>query len=349
MKLPLVLLGSGLIASISGCNIFTNYKELEANERLAIVTDVKRSKGNGQFEEFKVTCPEASPDALMMLAGSVSGESKAGVNLAAAYSESGSNIGLRTHSIQLLRDQLFSICQAYANQGLSNFTYQSLLARNQRNTIILMAIEQLTGVLKTPQVAITTNAQADTTSLRKITDELDAERTKLKAITDQSSQEAIDTKANIKALESALAAARTSTAKASGTVDIKPTTTQETVKPSEKDVITVSTTVKDLAQMVVDKGDADNLNVCMDLLRGDPNSGSNSISRANLNNNLNLSTTEYSSLRGTCLEMVKAMVESYSARLKVEAAQSSKATDLIKNAATQKDFEKIINSTPQLQ
>ncbi|WP_157696412.1 hypothetical protein [Pseudomonas asplenii] len=141
-------------------------------------------------------------------------------------------------------------------------TYQSLLARNQRNTIILMAIEQLTGVLKTPQVTINTTAQADASSLRKLSEALDAERTKLSAITDQSSQAAIDAKENIKAMESGLSAARVSTAKASGTVDPKGSTTQEPEKLSNKDISTVATTVKELAQMVVDKGDADNLRFC---------------------------------------------------------------------------------------
>lgn len=346
MKLACALLGSVLTLMLSGCNNFTNYKELEANERLAIVTDVKKSKGGGEFEEFKVTCPEASPDALMMLAGSVSGESKAGVNLAAAYSENGSNIGLRTHSIQLLRDQLFSICQAYANQGLSNFTYQSLLARNQRNTIILMAIEQLTGVLKTPQVTLTTNAQAEATSLRNLTDALEGERAKLKALSDQTSQEAIDVKANITAMEAGLAAARASTAKAFGTVDTKPVGTQETAKLPEKDVAVVAATVKDLAQMVVDKGDSDNLNVCMDLLRGDPSSKGDVNFRSAQANNLNLSYTEYSTLRSTCLDMVKAMVGNYSERLKTEIVQSTKTAELIKKAVTPADVQNALNSSP---
>lgn len=349
MKLPVVFLGVGLTAFVSGCNTFTNYKELEANERLAIVTEVKRSQGGGQFEEFKVTCPEASPDALMMLAGSVSGASKAGVNLAAAYSENGSNIGLRTHSIQLLRDQLFSICQAYANQGLSNFTYQSLLARNQRNTIILMAIEQLTGVLKTPQVAISTTAQAGNVPLRELTEELEAERAKLKAIPDQSSQEANDTKQNIKAMEDGLKTARALAAKASGTVVNNSSGSQDTSKPSERDVATVATTVKELALMVVDKGDSDNLNVCMDLLRGDQSSVTDYRSGVGQSNNLNLSKAEYSSLRSTCLDMVKAMVGNYSERLKAEAAQSTKAAELIKKANTPIDVQNAINASPQLQ
>lgn len=335
---------------LSGCNHLTNYKELEANERLAIVTDVKRNIGNGVYEEFKITCPEASPDALMMLAGSVSGESKAGVSLAAAFSQSGSNIGLRTHSIQLLRDQLFSICQAYANGGLTNFMYQTLLTRSQRNTIILMAIEQLTGVLNTPQVSITTTAEASAANLQKLTQELESERARLAAIQDQNSAAATAAKDNIKALEQGLASSRSSIAKASGAVPQPQQNTQQKTL-SDESVRIVADRVKELALMVVDRGDSDNLNVCMSLLNDtSPSSANTSLgsSRDSQFNMKSLSISEANSLRGVCMNMVTAMVKNYTKRLDSEAVEVAKTAELIKNASTAEEVRKITTtpSTP---
>lgn len=209
------------VSLLAGCNIMTNYKELEASKRLAIVTEVKQEIGSGKYHEFKVTCPEASPDALMMLAGSLSGEAKNGVAIASAFSESGSNIGLRTHSIQLLRDQLFSICQAYANQGLTAYTYQTLLSRNQQNTIALMAIEQLTGVLKSPQISITTNSDSGASQLLKLEEELTKGKEKLASIKDQTSVEAVALKKEIAELESKKTTTQKITASTSGKIEVK--------------------------------------------------------------------------------------------------------------------------------
>lgn len=334
---------TGVLGAIvlGGCNHLTNYKELEANERLAIVTDVKRNIGSGVYEEFKITCPEASPDALMMLAGSVTGESKAGVSLAAAFSQSGSNIGLRTHSIQLLRDQLFSICQAYANGGLTNFMYQTLLTRSQRNTIILMAIEQLTGVLSTPQVVITTTAEASAANLRKVSEELEAERARLANIEDQSSAAAVAAKANIKAMEQGLASARSSTAKASGEA-LRPQDVSQQNKLSDASVKVIADGVKELAQMVVDKGDSDNLNVCLGLLNETPDPTTKlSNSRENSYIFRSLTNRQTESLKTVCMNMVTAMVNGYTKRLDRDAAEASKTAELIKGASSSEEVKSI--------
>ncbi|WP_043308342.1 hypothetical protein [Pseudomonas sp. ML96] len=269
MKALFSLTGAAVMLTLSGCNLFTNYKVLEANERLAIVTDATEQIGNGQSEDFSITCPEASPDALMMLAGSVSGESKAGVNLAAAFSENGANIGLRTHSIQLLRDQLFSICQGYANRGLSRFTYQTLLKKNQENTIALMAIEQLTGVLKAQQVTIKTDAKADASSLVKKTDDLAKARDKLKAIKDQESQEAKDLKTSIAALEKDLENSQKSTATASGTAVVAVPETRDS-NLTAANVQTITAAVTTLALEVIRNNKADMMFTCSDVLQSRP-------------------------------------------------------------------------------
>ncbi|MDO7896006.1 hypothetical protein [Pseudomonas citrulli] len=154
MKRPTcVSLAFIMLAIVAGCAPYKNSRTLEAEDRLLLYTEMTKGTG-AEKVKTDVMCPEPSPDALKTLAASMSVEKQDVAALAAAYSEGGANIGLRTHSIQLLRDQLFSICQAYANGALSKPAYQMLLTRNQRNTVALMAVEQLTGVLRTPSVTL---------------------------------------------------------------------------------------------------------------------------------------------------------------------------------------------------
>ncbi|MDP4573241.1 hypothetical protein Q8O96_29665 [Pseudomonas sp. LPH60] len=142
-----------VIASVSACAPYTHTRVLEAEERAIFYTERPESSMENS-RKIKVMCAEPSPDALKTLAGSMNVEKQQVATVAAAYSEAGANIGLRTHSVQLLRDQLFAICQAYANEGVTGPTYQMMLARNQRNTVALMAIEQLTGVLRSSSVEL---------------------------------------------------------------------------------------------------------------------------------------------------------------------------------------------------
>lgn len=142
-----------LVGMLAACVPYTHTRVLEAEERAIFFTE-RPASSDANARKIQVLCPEPSPDALKTLAASMNVEKQEVAAIAAAYSEAGANIGLRTHSIQLLRDQLFAICQAYANEGITAPTYQMLLTRNQRNTVALMAIEQLTGVLRTPAVTL---------------------------------------------------------------------------------------------------------------------------------------------------------------------------------------------------
>lgn len=157
-RISLVIL---LSAAAAGCAPYKNTRVLEAEERLLVYTETTTGAGATKVTTG-VMCPEPSPDALKTLAASMNIEKQDVAAIAAAYSEGGANIGLRTHSIQLLRDQLFSICQAYANNAITKPAYQMLLTRNQRNTVALMAVEQLTGVLRSPSVTLAGSSSVST-------------------------------------------------------------------------------------------------------------------------------------------------------------------------------------------
>jgi hypothetical protein len=100
--------------------------------------------------DLRVVCAEPAPDALSAIAAqagvSVSDISNA-VSAEGGVSEAAANIGLRTQTIQTLRDGFYRVCEAYMN-GLSEEQYSIMLRRFQTNMIALLAIEQLTGSVK---------------------------------------------------------------------------------------------------------------------------------------------------------------------------------------------------------
>ncbi len=72
-------------------------------------------------------------------------------------SEAAANIGLRTQTIQTLRDGFYRVCEAYMN-GLSEEQYSIMLRRFQTNMIALLAIEQLTGAVKGGDAVVSASA-----------------------------------------------------------------------------------------------------------------------------------------------------------------------------------------------
>jgi len=111
-------------------------------------------------EDLRVVCAEPAPDALSAIAAqagvSVSDISNA-VSAEGGVSEAAANIGLRTQTIQTLRDGFYRVCEAYMN-GLSQEQYSIMLRRFQTNMIALLAIEQLTGAVKGGDAVVSASA-----------------------------------------------------------------------------------------------------------------------------------------------------------------------------------------------
>lgn len=113
---------------------------------------------NGQNSErtVTVTCAEPSPDALSALSSSIGGglQNNSGVvaNIASAMTESAASIGLRTQSIQLLRDGMYRSCEAYAAQAITKEEYNRQQRRYQNLMLSLLAIEQISGAVVAHQV-----------------------------------------------------------------------------------------------------------------------------------------------------------------------------------------------------
>lgn len=152
----------------------------------AIIASRQPYKVDGVDYERFVVCAEPSPDALSAYAAELAaegGNGQVGASLAAATQETAAFVGLRTQSIQLLRDAFYRACEGYMGGALSDVQFDILTRRYQRYMVALLGIEQLTGAVKAPAVTLTTEGQASAaqsiSSLRAQKKALDAKIEKL--------------------------------------------------------------------------------------------------------------------------------------------------------------------------
>ncbi|HAT40309.1 MAG TPA: hypothetical protein DCS87_01105 [Rheinheimera sp.] len=115
-----------------------------------------------------IICAEPSPDAFSVYSAAVAADASKANELQAglriATGETGATIGLRTESIQLLRDAMYRLCEAYAAGALTKQQYAELLQKYQKSMVTLIAIAQLTNAVRPPQVVISNQAQLQATS-----------------------------------------------------------------------------------------------------------------------------------------------------------------------------------------
>lgn len=157
---------------LSGCTLLDGkQRELNVADGTGVSLDITRRaviavpEYNGDGELIGVrTCAEPSPDAMTTLAAQIAGNvtTPEGINaeIAGNLSENGAFVGLRTQSIQLLRDAMYRSCEAYLSDGISEDTYELLLKRHQRFMLGLLSIEAITGTVKAPSVTISTQSLA---------------------------------------------------------------------------------------------------------------------------------------------------------------------------------------------
>lgn len=157
-------------AAVVGCgNLNSVHRELKVSDGTGALIDIKQ---RAIFVSKKMTpagevivCAEPSPDSLSAYAAEFAAKAElpngVAAQLSGASQESASFVGLRTQSIQLLRDSQYRICEAYMNGAISGAQYDLLARRYQKQTVALLAIEQLTGALRTPSVTINTAGSAE--------------------------------------------------------------------------------------------------------------------------------------------------------------------------------------------
>ncbi len=147
---------------------------IDAKQRLMQVgARVYYNEKANAVETKPVTCTEPSPDAIVAKAAAfgananASGSQGAGAGgIAGSSSESAASIGYRDHTVQMLRDGYFRLCEAYMNGGLSDEAYTRVV-RNVDTFMVVVSALQILGVNPVaPAVAISAGeASADAEAL----------------------------------------------------------------------------------------------------------------------------------------------------------------------------------------
>lgn len=174
-KLIICLCIAGL--SVTGCTstIFKPFQidgtsvSIDAKQRIVVST----KKGVG--DDRNIVCAEPSPDALVAIAQAASAQAnvigQGSGALSVATNESAASIGIRTATIQLLRDALYRACEAYLNGAVNEFGYGLILNSMDDVMTALMGIEGLTQMKPAPLVAIGGSAKSAAEGSQTVTTE----------------------------------------------------------------------------------------------------------------------------------------------------------------------------------
>lgn len=184
--------------TLCGCTTLGNFnsvhRKLDTTEGKGVLIDIKQRAilvGNGE-DGRSVVCAEPSPDALSAYAAEIAAKLDRpelfSAQFGAASQEGASFVGLRTSTIQLLRDSMYRLCEAHLNGAIDKNGYNFQLRKYQRQLVGLLAIEQLTGAQRATASGIETRSaaqisrdikalQAESDSLKQ---QIDAIDTKLK-------------------------------------------------------------------------------------------------------------------------------------------------------------------------
>ena len=162
----LTLLTIIYMALLSGCSRYNmgqiQVSELSADERIV-------------FTKNDITCAEPSPDAIKSISQAFSGNVFGYGELSSSFATSVASIGVRTASLQILRDIAYRACEAYANgafeetsngnnQEKAHNIYHEIVHGVDNAAIALMAVEGLTGINQAPAAATSSSGSATTTS-----------------------------------------------------------------------------------------------------------------------------------------------------------------------------------------
>jgi len=157
---------SAVTAILCGCANFTHLTRTRNLDQSGFILIDAKQRAISSYQN--VNCAEPSPDALSALAASQAANLSTPQGMTAGHSlaiaEAAGSIGLRTQSIQLLRDFMFRVCESYQAGKISPFMVELLHRRFQTTMVSVLAIEQLTGAVRAPAIVLggsSTSGNAD--------------------------------------------------------------------------------------------------------------------------------------------------------------------------------------------
>ncbi len=114
----------------------------DAGQRVIVNMKTHASSRPGRVNPERIICAEPSPDVATAVASSfgfgLNILGKANTALSTAQGTALAQLAERTITVQLLRDQMYQACQAYANGAISGTEYSLLMSRNNDAMVTLM-------------------------------------------------------------------------------------------------------------------------------------------------------------------------------------------------------------------
>lgn len=179
VRAPFSLIALGFIAaSVAGCSGSTIHTHeniggvdtlsLDAKQRLLLVGE-RPADNTGLSYDYdgegpkRVTCTEPMPDALVaqtaVLAASGNLAQPAGntvgANLATGLTESAGSIAFRNHTIQMLRDGYYRLCEAYLNGAINKSQYRHMVLNADTFMVVISALQTIGLNQMTPAITLT--------------------------------------------------------------------------------------------------------------------------------------------------------------------------------------------------
>jgi hypothetical protein len=168
---------------------FKEFSPQDGQPKTALIDIKQRAILSGTKPDGKalVLCAEPSPDALSSLSSQFALDANLkdalAATLSAAQQEAASFVGLRTQTIQLLRDSMYRLCEGYLAGALTQADFSWLSRRYQKYMVALLTIEQLTRVAQAPTVAHSASGLASAsraaTAIQRDIEAIDKDLTRL--------------------------------------------------------------------------------------------------------------------------------------------------------------------------
>jgi hypothetical protein len=137
----------------------------DARQRVITSNEPKESSRPGLVDPQRIVCAEPSPDVAIAVANSFAvGASVLGQgsgSVSAAQAEGLAQLAERTVTVQLLRDQMYRACEAYANGAITGTTYSLIMSKNNKAMVTLMLGETAGGAFGRSLAAIGLEASAE--------------------------------------------------------------------------------------------------------------------------------------------------------------------------------------------
>ena len=143
---------------LTGCA--TTQQTIKQNEALSLTATQRVVVAN----KDGLICAEPSPDAIASLVTTLKASIKdakgneAGIDASAAKTMA--SMGIRTASVQILRDLAYRACEGHMNNVIQDDEYKVIVRNSGPVAVALMAVDGLTQMSPAPLVAVNTSVSA---------------------------------------------------------------------------------------------------------------------------------------------------------------------------------------------